>query len=128
MMALWQQKRKWKKIFYSYWTLLILVALLVFLSRATFHVYQKYQDAILNESRAAKELADLTTREKTITNEVARLKTKAGVEQEIRDKYQVTKNGERLIVIVDDPKSALQNQAAVESGGWWRKVLNFFGF
>ena len=127
-MALWQQKRKWKKVFYSYWTLLILLVILVVLSRAAFHVYLKYQDAALNESRAVKELADLQSREHTINSEVSRLKTVAGVEQEIRDKYQVTKNGERLIVIVDDPKNSVQNQASVEGPGWWQKITNFFGF
>jgi len=49
----------------------------------------------------------LRNREKVLNSEIEKLKTEEGVEEIIRDKYQVVKEGEKMVVIVDENKEVI---------------------
>ncbi len=46
----------------------------------------------------------LRNREKSLNTDIGKLKTEEGVEETIRDKYQVVKPDEKMVTIVDEEK------------------------
>ena len=72
----------------------------------------------------AKDLQDkalaLALREVEIKNEIESLKTKEGVEAEIRERFGVTRGEERVAVIVDEKR---EDTSTEEEGEPWYKKL-----
>jgi cell division protein FtsB len=48
------------------------------------------------------EISLLKERESSLSEEIAKLKTEEGIEESIREKFQVSKPGEKMVIIVDD--------------------------
>ena len=118
---------KIQKIFRTHWKIAILIILVIFAGQTVFNVYRRYQDSRASLALAEKELAVIENKKAVLEESTAELKTEQGIEEAIRQKYQVTKNGERLIVIVDDE----QRKPIETSGkpiGIWQSVLKFFGY
>ena len=101
-----QRKRKIKKTLYSKGVLLILLLLLVLVGRATFGIYIKEQGSKQSLDLAKNELAALQAREGKLKEDITRLNTPEGIEAQIREQFQVAKPGERMIVLVDERKTA----------------------
>ncbi len=116
-----------ERIFSSKITVAVLVVVAVVLGRSVLNVYQKYQEAAANYARADKELSSLKDDQATFSAAVTALNTPSGVEDEIRRKFQMTKQGENLIVIVDDGSAAATTVPAAVSGSWWARVGRFLG-
>ena len=76
----------------------------------TWNAHEKMQSTIDNRVAIANELEVLSTREAALQEEIDRLSTDRGIEEEIRSKYQVGHEGEQMIVIV-------QEQEEVEDDG-----------
>lgn len=122
-----RQRKRWKKIANSKIVFAVLVVMVFLFGRASLNVYGKYQEAGKNLSRSSGELAELQERRDTLTANVARLKTPEGVEEKIREKFQVAKEGENLIVIVDSEEGEDGVQATTTKG-FFESIKNFFGF
>ena len=60
-----------------------------------------------------------------LSSEIERLKTKDGIEEEIRNKFNVVKPGEHLVVIVDDASTS-KNETTKQNTGWWGSFLGWF--
>jgi cell division protein FtsB len=120
-----QKKRKIMAMVYSKSSLFILVIVVILLSRATWGVYQKYNDSERSMLNAKEQAAALESRQKAIETENRRLMTNSGVESELRYKYSVKKDGEKLFIITDGPKDVSEDLKADAS--WWAKVQTFFG-
>ena len=57
--------------------------------------------------------------------EIERLSTERGVDEEIRTKFRVVKEGEGMIVLVDSPDvSSTSSQNNAKS--FWSKILDWF--
>ncbi|NTV44658.1 MAG: hypothetical protein HGA67_03100 [Candidatus Yonathbacteria bacterium] len=98
-------------------TATVLIIVVALLGNATWNVYCKYADARVKEERAKQELTALVARVEVLNDDIGRLQTDAGREEEIRKRYGVAKPGERMVVLVDDTK----NNAAVttEKSSWF---------
>lgn len=100
-----------------------LLIAVVFLSRATWNLYQKNSLARESRNDAEQEFANLENRYEGLSADLSRLQTDHGLEEELRTKFQVSKPGEHTIVLLD-PK---QEEDDEESGeGFWRSLINFF--
>ena len=55
----------------------------------------------IRRDKAAADLASLTAREKELREDIARLSSAEGVEAEIRDRFMVAKQGEKVMIIAD---------------------------
>lgn len=120
------EKRRIRKIIYSKITLLVLTLLLVLLARGTWSVYKKAKYAKGNETRANMELANIRERETFLKNELEELKNERGREAQLRERFDIGKEGERLIVLVDT--SVPGPLAPEQSKSVWQKVKTLFGF
>lgn len=86
-------------------------------------MYDKERETGLITAQKQAILDELKSREASLTAELDRLKTVRGIEQELREKYEVAKEGEKVIVLVEPPKVAA---AVAEEGGFWHWLKNLF--
>ena len=112
---------------YSKPVLVILLIVIVLLVRGTWGVYQKEQESRKNVAVVQSELSALKERQAVLHKETSKLATPEGVEAALREKYQVSKSGESVLVVVDKP---LPPAAAPKEEGlfskMWMKVGGVF--
>jgi cell division protein FtsB len=115
-----QDRQKNRRRLYSKTTIAILVILLILMARSTWNIYQKEQESQQNKLEANKELAVVQARHDLLQSQINRLQTPAGQEEEIRQKYQVAKPGEDMVVIIDSTTTSTSTpvQQGVFSGLW----------
>ena len=120
------EKRKLKKIIYSTPSLCGIAFIIFLLGIPTFGAYQKMQSTKETKVAIAAELDELHERERVLKEEIDRLSTDRGVEDEIRRKYEVGRNGEQMIVIVgDDPEEELPPPPPPEKKGFFSSLTNW---
>lgn len=114
------EKRKIKSLLYSKATLIVLAILIVLLARS---VYERYQVAEgIEDKREAKvtELAELNERAKSLEEKVSYLENERGMEEEFRGRFDVAKEGEQVVIIVDkDSEKIGSTSGATEDGSWF---------
>lgn len=126
-----QARKKLRRVLYSPFLLIVLFVALFFFSRATFSLWQKSAEtkdtlsALINEKEALK------TKKENLAARVAALGTDKGVEEAIREKFRVVKEGEGVIVVVDqkDTEGEVLTPVAkltVELTAILEKVKSFF--
>lgn len=126
-----RRKRTIQRLLYSWITITLLALIVLFAASAVWGVYQKYRESRLNRIHAEEELTHLKERQQNIKEDIRRLGTEKGVEQEIREKFGLSKEGEKVIVIVD-PEQQRQNksQRAAVGGDFfdviWRAFKSIF--
>ncbi|MBI2617970.1 septum formation initiator family protein [Candidatus Kaiserbacteria bacterium] len=119
------ERRKIRQLLYSWPSLIVLIALSVLLVPGVFEVYQQEKETRINKNQRLSHLEGLTVREEALQEEIDRLNTERGVEEEIRQKFEVAKEGERVIVIVDTPK-ATETEENSRNSGFFKKLFGFF--
>lgn len=80
--------------------LLLLIALAV---RGVWGVFKKSQESAELRQKAEAELSDLKVREGELRADISSLKTDRGIEEELRQRYDLSHSDEGVIVIVDPP-------------------------
>jgi cell division protein FtsB len=121
------EQRKIRQFLYS-WPLLILlgIILVIFLRAAWGASVQERETQVIKQQRLAY-LEELEAREASIQAEIDRLSTGRGIEEEIRQKFEVAKEGEKVIVIVDAPEDSGPSSEK-SSRGFFQRVADFFSF
>lgn len=96
--------------------LLILCILLII---SVIGMYRKHAKVVRARDTYLAELRKLQEKEQQVTQSIERLSTDTGIEDEIRERYRVTKPGEKLILVIDNtPKPA----DTVEPKTFWGKI------
>lgn len=80
---------------------LILITVFFVVLRSTWEVYKKDRMARINREESEERLNNLVTRKEYLVNQLKVLGTDRGIEAELRSKYQITKDGESELVLVD---------------------------
>lgn len=99
-----QDKKRFRRILYSRITFILVVILCVFVGKATFSMYQSNNLTEEKRKIAESELMAVKARESSLRAQIISLKTERGVEEELREKFRVVKNGEGVIIVVDQDK------------------------
>lgn len=102
-MNFFEQKRQNRKMLYSKVTLFGLCIFCGLLANGLFNMYGKARESLDRKNFSAKSLVQLEERENKLKNEIERLDSRTGLEEELRNRYSVAKEGERVIIIVEDP-------------------------
>ncbi len=107
----------------SRYVLIPLILVCILLIHATWKAYGKYVKS--NELRkiSEDELFDLKTRDLKLRKDIEELKTDFGKEALIRNKFGLVRNGEQLVVIVDEQKT---NTNPILELTLWDKITMFF--
>jgi cell division protein FtsB len=120
--------RKRRRIFVLYRVgLIALLALVAFVAvRGAWNMYGKMVRSKAEAAESQARYADLQAREAFVTGAIERLQTPYGVEAALREKYGVAREGESVIVIVDEEDQAKASSTATTSLGFWAGVKSFF--
>jgi len=115
-----------KKILFGKIGLIVLLIIFAIFAKGTWSVYQKASFAKGNRDRAEQELKSLIEREESLRAELERLGTERGVEEEIRQKFDVGRTGEQMVVLVDAPEP--EKVVELEEASIWKRIGKLFGF
>jgi hypothetical protein len=125
-MAEFEERKKFWRIFYSPLVFIILLIVLLFAARAMWRVYGHERTSAQDRARIEKELAAADQRTSALKDQVGILETSKGMEDEIRTKFNVTKAGEKVAIIVDSTGTISTATAPVVEESWWQKVVWLF--
>ncbi len=124
------ERRRIRRFVYSPLMVGLLLLPLYFLAHATWNAYAKERMASENREKIARELEAVKQREAYLEKELARLTSERGVERELRQKFDVGREGEEIIVLVGEsegtPPPATSTPATHES--MVSRVLRIFPF
>lgn len=106
------EKRKIRSVVYSRYSIgaIVLVALLISMS-----VYERYsverEMAAKREARSG-ELEELKNRAAALESKVVHLQDERGIEEEIRGRFDVAKEGEQVVIILDEEATTSEGEGA----------------
>lgn len=125
-----KRKQVARKRLYGKTVRIILIIVLIFLIKPTWNIYKKSRESEDNLRRAEQEMKLLEERKNELSKNLESIKSEEGRDEEIRSKLGVAKEGETVVVIVED-KEVVPQPAAVEEAGTfsrvWSRVRSFFG-
>lgn len=98
----------------------------IFLTRGAFSAYTKERDSRVEVGRALKEKDILDKRYQIISEQSDSLKSDIGIESEIRNKFDVAKEGEGVIVIVDKDMPIIEEDNRGVLKRFWDSVRGVF--
>ena len=125
IMRNFQQKNKWKDFLQSKPVLYLFGFFVVIFIWNMFGFIKKANDTANNRRIAEEKIANLKKEKDKLTLDIDKLKTDKGVEESIREKFGLVKEGEGVIVVVDD-KNAKNNTENNESKGFFANIMGWF--
>lgn len=96
------EKRKIRSILYSKWLIACIFMLSALLSVSVYHRYTAAKDMRDKLETKKAELSELEQRAQALESKVEYLKNERGVEEELRNRFDVVKEGEQMVVLLDD--------------------------
>lgn len=114
----------WHNILQSKPVLVLLGILLLAFAWGVVGFMGKMQTTRENRELAENKLAELQKEKDALSANIAKLKTESGVEASIRDKFGLAKEGEGVIIVVDDKNKP--EPPKQDSGGFWNFLKNLF--
>ncbi|OHA18336.1 MAG: hypothetical protein A2664_02650 [Candidatus Taylorbacteria bacterium RIFCSPHIGHO2_01_FULL_46_22b] len=120
-------RRRTKAFLYSPLAFFALAFILFFLVRAVWGVYKSQARSSAELEIARKEALFLDERSEFLKDEIDALSSPQGLEEELRSKFPVVKEGEKMVIIVE-PDEVATSSLLSSQGGFWKSVKNFFGY
>jgi len=102
---------------------IFLVLLIAWVFEGVWGQYKK--NRLVNEAHteAQEELTALLERKHELKEDLDRLGSERGIEEELRTKFHIAKPGEKTVIIVDSKEENIQEK---EDGVWWSFFTNLF--
>lgn len=119
-----QKRQNWKNIARSRPVLVFLAVLLLFFAYGVIGFMGKMELTRENRKIAENKVAQLEKEKARLSSDISKLNSQNGVEKSIREKFGLAKDGEGVIVILED-----KNEIEVpkqESGGFFSFLKNLF--
>jgi hypothetical protein len=106
---------KKRKLLYTPVGITLLFILTLYIGYSVFELYGKYAEARDKKNTAAAALHDAENRRAQVQSELDKLSTDRGREEVIREKFNVTKEGEGVVVIPGDETSGDKETGATST-------------
>ncbi len=119
-------RRHKESFFHSRFWIGFLLIVCVLLGLSTFRMYKKYVHAQQIKNDYYKELLQVQNHATELKNNIDALSTDRGKETEIRDRYRVVKEGEQMILIVDNDDAKDLSIPISAPTGWFARIMYFF--
>ncbi len=97
-----QRIKKIRKRIYSRTTFLVLCIITILIVKGTLGVIKKQRESEDDLLRARLYLKSLEKREAELSSSMSYLKTSQGLEREVRDKFSVARDGEEVILVIEE--------------------------
>ena len=122
-----KKKRTFKRRLYSKLVLIVLLTIFIFIVRGTWDIYKKSKESKRKLNLAETEFVELEEKKASIEHRIDRLSTETGIEEEIRSKFDVVRDGEEVIVIVDAKEAtATEPEAPKGIKGFFTTFFSWF--
>jgi len=121
-----KDKRKRKEKLYSFWSVLALSIVFLFLVKGVWNIYQKESESSTLDSDSKAKLEALSSQADQLTTNINKLSTDAGIDEELRLKYGVVKPGEEMIVVVPDDSATTSSSTQSVYSKILEKIKSFF--
>ncbi|MEK7461878.1 MAG: hypothetical protein AAB586_02290 [Patescibacteria group bacterium] len=117
-----KSKQRIKRLIYSIPLVVILLIIAILLTKGAIGLMGKEIESRKDSKNLEEQMSVLVTRESELKENIRRLETEEGIRDEIREKFNVTQEGELVAVIVDDRRFSSSTDDL--SLPWYRKILN----
>lgn len=124
-MRSFQHKRGFNNILHSRPVLVLLGILVLVFAWGVIGFMGKMEITTENKKIAESKVAELEQQKEKLSSEISKLNTEEGKEESIRERFPVAKDGESVIVIVDD-KNSPKVPPEANSGGFFSFLKNLF--
>jgi cell division protein FtsB len=115
-----------EKFWHTRFWIAILVIFCGLLSISVFNIAKKHRHARTIRYDYQQELIQIQEHERILKENIASLSTDRGKEAEIRDRYRVVKEGEQMILIVDNDDKNDDPSVPEPSKNIFRRFIQFF--
>jgi len=118
------QKRKMKTVFSSRFTQTVLIILSFFVIMSAGNRYMIAREMAERRSAAETEIQALQDRRENLEAEVQYLSNERGVEAEMRRQFDIAREGEQVVIIIEDEDDASEDETteaiSIPSRAWYR--------
>jgi len=111
----YHKKRGWKNILQSKPVLAVFSVITLIFAFEVLSFMGKMEVTIENRKIVENKVAQLEQQKERLSSDIAKLKTQNGVEDSIREKFGLAKEGENIIIIMDD-KNASKTEEVPHEG------------
>jgi len=121
---------KFKKSNYKFWhspfALVLLFCILILFGYKIIDLIQKERETAYKKNLILDKIDSLQGRESSLSLDISKLETEEGKEEVIREKYQVAKEGEKMVIIVDEENKDSSVTEEKTSHGFWNWIKKIF--
>jgi len=97
-----RKKQKINKFIYSRPFIIVFFLITAFFAYTVINIIPKVIETRNNKNMVKAEFENLTNREEKLKLDTERIQSENGIEENLREKFRVAKDGEGLIIIVDE--------------------------
>ena len=115
-----REKQKLKRRLYSTPILAALLVLTIVLIRGAAGVFLKERESARGVVALEAKVVDLEANKTRLEGEIARLKTTEGVNEEIKNKFNVAEPGEHVAIIIDRRGQA--SETPTSTAPWYKRI------
>jgi cell division protein FtsL len=123
-MKSFERRKKLKNLLHSKFVLFILLIVAVFLAKTVWNAYDNSRFARENLRIANMEKEELENRIGALQLEIDQFHTEAGIEEALREKFGVAREGEEAIILIEDAE--LNPELDFSGGGFWSRIKSWF--
>ena len=125
------EKRKIRGLLYSKVVIVFILLITALLSRSVYERYVVEREMAERRAEQESELVELKARAAALESEVDHLYNSRGIEEELRSRFDVAKDGEQVVIIVDDSEgikkkepltSSKENSDAQANTSFWDRI------
>ena len=106
------EKRKIRSFLYSKTVFVLLLILIILLSISAYNRFKVAQDTKKRLEERRDDLEALETRAEILDSKVEYLEDARGIEEELRNRFDVAKEGEQVIIIIDDDRQNAKDDSS----------------
>ncbi len=120
------ERRKLRRILHSKPMVVVILLITLFLANVAYNAWDKASIAKDKRMEVAAELGALQVREAQLRERIAYLETDKGKEEELRKQFDVGREGEYAIVVVEKEERVPLDANKEKEKGFFEKILGWF--
>ena len=119
-----------KKNKYNFWhsppALIALFCLFLLFAYNMIGLVKKERETNRNKISELKKIEELRKRQDILSRDLDKLNTSDGIEESVRDKFQVVKPGEKMVTIVEDEQKNPEPVNEITDHSFWGYIKRLF--
>ena len=119
-------RKKTNSFWHSPLMLIVLFVILILFGYNMIGLIEKERETAKKKDLILSNIETLRSRESSLSSDIERLKTEEGIEETIRDKYQVVKQDEKMVTIIDQQEEVVVVETKESKHGFVNWIKNLF--